>query len=286
MMIQPISEKIYMAKKKILLSVLLYVVVFWCKGQNNDERTHFFPKAELSVENLPKRENVWVFILAGQSNMAGRGLVEPQDTVPNKRVFTLNKHGDIISAKEPLHYYEPSMAGLDCGLSFGKALIAQIPDSISVLIIPTAVGGSSISQWLNDSIHREVQLLSNFKQKAQSGRRFGVIKGILWHQGESDAKGKEAALYQSRLSKLFHEFRKITGNKETRIVIGQLGSFSTNALWPKINDHITYYVSTDPYAGLINTSDLEHKGDKVHFNSEAQRLMGERYADQFMKLQP
>ncbi len=275
-----------MKKKKFLFSLLTFSIIFWCRGQDKDKRTQFFPKLELSADNVPNKENLWVFLLAGQSNMAGRGLVEPQDTVPNKRVYTLNKQGNIIIAQEPLHFYEPSMAGLDSGLSFGKALARHIPDSISVLLIPTAVGGSSISQWLNDSIHREVKLLSNFKQKAELGKHYGTVKGILWHQGESDATTKLAPLYQSRLSELFHQFRKIIGRPETTIVVGQLGSYSTNSLWSKINDHIKYYVSTDPYTGMVKTQDLKDKGDKVHFNSEAQRLLGERYASEFIKLQP
>ncbi|ASO07567.1 sialate O-acetylesterase [Arenibacter algicola] len=274
-----------MINRVFQLTIVLFSMLSLSYGQDTNERTQFFPKVELSVENIPNKENLWVFILAGQSNMAGRGLVEPQDTVPNNRVYTLNKQGNIIFAKEPLHFYEPTMAGLDSGLSFGKALIKHIPDSISVLLIPTAVGGSSISQWLNDSIHREVKLFSNFKQKAELGMRFGTVKGILWHQGESDAKTKEAPLYQIKLSELFYQFRKIIGNQETTVVIGQLGSYSTNPLWSKINDHIKYYVSTDQYSGMINTQDLKDKGDKVHFNSEAQRLMGERFANEFIKLQ-
>ncbi|TQO36667.1 protein of unknown function (DUF303) [Arenibacter algicola] len=274
-----------MINRVFQLTIVLFSMLSLSYGQDTNERTQFFPKVELSVENVPNKENLWVFILAGQSNMAGRGLVEPQDTVPNNRVYTLNKQGNIIFAKEPLHFYEPTMAGLDSGLSFGKALIKHIPDSISVLLIPTAVGGSSISQWLNDSIHREVKLFSNFKQKAELGMRFGTVKGILWHQGESDAKTKEAPLYQIKLSELFYQFRKIIGNQETTVIVGQLGSYSTNPLWSKINDHIKYYVSTDPYSGMINTQDLKDKGDKVHFNSEAQRLMGERFANEFIKIQ-
>ena len=92
-------------------------------------------------------------------------------------------------------------------------------------------------------------------------------------------------MYQIKLSELFYQFRKIIGNQETTVVIGQLGSYSTNPLWSKINDHIKYYVSTDQYSGMINTQDLKDKGDKVHFNSEAQRLMGERFANEFIKIQ-
>ena len=274
-----------MINKIFHLTIVLIFMLSVSYGQDKSERTQFFPKEELSVNNIPNKENIWVFILAGQSNMAGRGLVEPQDTVPNNRVYALNGKGNIIIAKEPLHFYEPSMAGLDSGLSFGKSLIKHIPDSISVLLVPTAVGGSSISQWLNDSIHREVKLFSNFKRMAELGMQYGTVKGILWHQGESDAKTKEAPLYQSKLSELIYQFRKVVGNQETTVVIGQLGSYSTNPLWSKINDHIKYYVSTDPNSGMINTQDLKDKGDKVHFDSKAQRVLGERYANEFIKLQ-
>ena len=274
-----------MINNKFHLTIVLLSVLSMSYGQDTNERTQFFPKVELSVNNIPDKENLWVILLAGQSNMAGRGLVEPQDTVPNNRVYALNERGNIIIAKEPLHFYEPSMAGLDSGLSFGKALIKHIPDSISVLLVPTAVGGSSISQWLNDSIHREVKLFSNFKRMAELGMQFGTVKGILWHQGESDAKTKEAPLYQSKLSELIYQFRKVVGNQETTVVIGQLGSYSTNPLWSKINDHIKYYVSTVPNTGMINTQDLRDKGDKVHFDSKAQRVLGERYAKEFIKLQ-
>ena len=53
------------------------------------------------------KENVWVFIMAGQSNMAGRGIVEAEDTISDKRIFSINKDGQIIIAKEPIHFYEP-----------------------------------------------------------------------------------------------------------------------------------------------------------------------------------
>lgn len=67
--------------------------------------------------------------------MAGRGMVEPADTTPDPRTFTINTGGDILVAKEPLHFYEPALAGLDCGLSFGKELLKHIPDSGSGLCV-------------------------------------------------------------------------------------------------------------------------------------------------------
>lgn len=276
-----------MTKKKILILLLLVSVMSACIRKENDKRTEFFPKAELKAVKVPNPENLWVFILAGQSNMAGRGLVEPQDTVPNEKIYTINKNGGLIIAKEPLHFYETSikMTGLDCGLSFGKSLIKQIPDSISVLLIPTAVGGSSISQWLGDSIHRDVKLLTNFKEKAKIGMNYGQIKGILWHQGESDAKPENISYYNNRLSKLINEFRKIIRNEKLPVLIGELGSYSNNNdLWLNINEQIKAYVLTDSNATNIYTYDLKERGDKVHFDSEGQRIMGQRFANEFIKI--
>lgn len=258
----------------------------WLKNTMNSIRRKIrptnFPKSTIHVSGIPKKENLWVFILAGQSNMAGRGFVEPRDTIPSKRILTINKNMEIILAKEPLNNYEPTMAGLDCGRSFGERLIVQIPDSISVLILPAAVGGSSIYKWLGDSIHRNVPLLSNFAEKINFGKNIGQLKGILWHQGESDANKIRSIKYENRLSELFTTFREIAGDNKLPILAGELGSFSKNKYYTSINNQIRNYALTHDLI-LIETSDLNHKGDEVHFNSAAQRLMGQRFADEYIK---
>src|SRR6186997_3148776 len=181
-----------MIRNLIILAIIFLVS---CSHKIVAERTTYFPKRVEVMSNNIQKENVWVFIMAGQSNMAGRGIVEPEDTVSDKRILSINKEGQIIIAKEPLHFYEPERTGLDCGLSFAKNLLNEIPDSVSILIIPTAVGGSSISQWLGDSVYRNVKLFSNFLSKLEIAKQNGIIKGILWHQGESDATEKDIPLY-------------------------------------------------------------------------------------------
>jgi hypothetical protein len=262
-------------------------VLVGCGIKQDDNRTEFFPKIEQKPDMIPAKENVWVFILAGQSNMAGRGKVEPVDTIPDIRIFTINKEGELLLAKEPLHFYEPAATGLDCGLSFGKELLKHIPDSISVLIIPTAVGGSSISQWINDSTFRNVTLMTNFKEKIEIGQKYGTIKGILWHQGENDATTQETIeIYDKQLQKLFTLFRNAIDNSQLPIIIGELGSFSkTDDNWQAINSKIEEYIKTDPNSYLIKTNDLKDKGDKVHFDSEGLREIGRRFAGQFVKTQ-
>jgi hypothetical protein len=248
------------------------------------ERTQYFYRNVEYPQRLPKKKNVWIFIMAGQSNMAGRGFVEPQDTVSNPRILSINKNNEIILAKEPLHFYEPNLTGLDCGLSFGRQLIQDIDRSIKVLLIPTAVGGSSTYQWLGDSLHRNVKLLSNFKQRVEAAKKYGTVKGILWHQGESDTDSSSILGYDERLEKIFTQFRIIVGDVNLPIILGELGSFSNNqANWDRINKAIQNYILRDEHAFVVETRDLKSKEDKIHFTSEGQRLMGERMAKKFVE---
>jgi Carbohydrate esterase, sialic acid-specific acetylesterase len=271
-----------MIKSSFILSAALFF--FSCHSKMAVQRTTYFPKQTGMITHSPGKQNVWVFILAGQSNMAGRGMIQPQDTIPNNRILAINKNGELIIAKEPLHWYEPTLTGLDCGYSFGKTLVKHIPDSISVLLIPTAIGGSAISQWINDSLYRDVKLFSNFTSKAEIGKQYGIIKGILWHQGETDANEKDIPCYKERLALLITKFRAVVGNNDCPVLLGELASFSKYPEYFKqINHAIHDYSLQDKNTSVILTADLKDKGDSLHFNAAAQRTMGRRFAQAWLK---
>tara|TARA_R110002049_G_scaffold299104_1_gene489180 strand:+ start:4090 stop:4899 length:810 start_codon:yes stop_codon:yes gene_type:complete len=251
------------------------------------QRTKNFPKKSEYVEKMPHKDSLWVFIMAGQSNMAGRGLVQPQDTIPNKRIVTIDSLGKWMYAKEPLNFNEPTMKGLDCGLSFANEMLRAIPNGISIGLIPCAVGNTPIEQWLGDSICRHVPLLTNFKSKVAQSKKYGEIKGILWHQGEANAKTERIPFYAENLRKLTKTFRDITGNDALPILIGQLGSYAEpmewQHKWDSINNIIRDVAETDINTYVIYTQDLESKSDKIHFDSKSQRTLGKRYADTYLE---
>jgi hypothetical protein len=254
-------------------------------GQAQQERVHNFPTKRDYPKKIPKREHLWVFIMAGQSNMAGRGLVQPLDTVANDRILSINARNEIIVAKEPLHFYEPDLTGLDCGLSFANRLIQEVDEQISILILPAAVGGSSTRQWLGDSLHRNVRLMTNFRDRFNAVSKYGTLKGILWHQGESDTDDRSIPGYEERLKAIFADFRQYCNDPSLPILIGKLGSYSENPnRWNAINNAIESYAATDNHAYVIETADLKSKEDKIHFDSQGQRTMGKRMAEKFADL--
>ena len=66
---------------------------------------------------LPPTEKFHLFLLVGQSNMAGRGTVEAQDRTPHPRVLMLNKADAWVPAIDPLHF-DKAAAGVGLGKTF------------------------------------------------------------------------------------------------------------------------------------------------------------------------
>ncbi len=264
--------------KSSLSLIPLYLLILMLSSCNVSKNT-----LQAKQEPLKKQsdQTVWIYLMAGQSNMAGRSAVEAQDTISNPRILSIDSKGNWVLAKEPLHFYENR--GLDCGLSFAQEMLKHVPDSVTIALVPCAVGGSSIYQWLEDSEHRGVKLLSNFKQKVDLAKTRGEIKGILWHQGESNANEKDIPVYNKAINSLFDIFRAEVGNADLPIVMGELGRFAQpeeKALrFQGINEVIRYVAENNKNTYWVSSKGLDHKGDNLHFNSAAQRTLGKRYAE-------
>ncbi|MEI7929044.1 MAG: sialate O-acetylesterase [Verrucomicrobiales bacterium] len=134
-----------------------------------------------------------LFLLIGQSNMAGRGKVEPQDQVVNPKIFMLTKDLTWVPAKDPLHFDKPA-AGVGLGSQFAREISKADPNA-SIGLIPCAVGGTSLDQWkaggalYNEAVKRSKEAMKN-----------GKLAGILWHQGEADSAPDKVATYADRFS--------------------------------------------------------------------------------------
>ena len=82
-----------------VIVILLFGMLLSCKTENKRILNH--PKETIYVKEYPKKENVWVFLMAGQSNMVGRAFVSPSDTIPNHRILSINSKNKLIEGKEP-----------------------------------------------------------------------------------------------------------------------------------------------------------------------------------------
>src|SRR5690606_11359758 len=101
--------------------------------------------AEPPAVQIPDKEQFHIFLLVGQSNMAGRGKVSQEDRTPVPRVLMLNKENQWVPAVDPLHF-DKSSAGTGLGKTFGIEIAKDHPE-VTVGLVPCAVGGSPISAW-------------------------------------------------------------------------------------------------------------------------------------------
>lgn len=272
--------------QKVFL-VLIIVFLSYESGMAQDTKANF-PRKIDHPKQMPEPDNFWIFIMAGQSNMAGRGIVEPEDTVPNSRILTVNLDNEWVMAKEPLHLYQPKLTGLDAGVSFARELLKHVPDSVTVGLVPCAVGGSPIQAWLGDSVFNDVQLFNNFSEKAGMAMKYGEVKGILWHQGESDAFNEKIPVYKEKLEAVLRNMRKFLGDDSLPIIMGELGNYTRpeerQENWNKINEIIRQIPKDLNNCYVVPTSDLSSNPDFIHFNNVSQRELGKRYADQFISV--
>ncbi|MGI8671521.1 MAG: sialate O-acetylesterase, partial [Luteitalea sp.] len=94
---------------------------------------------------LPAKDAFHLFLLVGQSNMAGRGKVDAADTAARPSILMLDQARSWVPAVDPMHFDKP-VAGVGLGRSFA-ARVLDVEHAVTVGLIPAAVGGSPIDAW-------------------------------------------------------------------------------------------------------------------------------------------
>lgn len=156
-----------------------------------------------------------LFILAGQSNMAGRGGVVgrswdgfvPHMCQPSPNILSLSAQDYWVPAHEPLHsdIDFKKTCGVGPGMAFANSVRSLGGSKIGVVgLVPCAVGGTKISEWARGSV-----LYNQMVTRAKVGlREGGIIRAVLWYQGESDTVNVEdARAYKGRMEKLIADLR-------------------------------------------------------------------------------
>ena len=237
------------------------------------------------LPNIPK-EDFHLYLLAGQSNMAGRGKVEAQDKKEYSRLLMLNKGQTWVPAVSPMHF-DKSIAGVGPGRSFGLAMMEQNPDVV-IGLIPCAAGGSAIETWVPGGYHGQTKShpWDDAIQRTKIAMKDGVLKGILWHQGESDANEARSGKYEERLHDVIARFRAEFNAPNLPFVAAQMGKFKPWNKYKVVVDRIHRKLphkveNTD----IVSVDGLKHKGDFLHFSAAGSRELGQRYATAMLGLQ-
>ncbi len=265
----------------MLLGRRICFVLFLCNTYS------LSPVSAEEVNSLPDQDSFHLYLLVGQSNMAGRGTVEEEDRLPHPRVLTLSKEGTWRTAVDPIHF-DKSVAGVGLGKTFGQVM-AEANPSVTIGLIPCAVGGSPIASWKPGGYHAQTKShpYDDCMRRARIALEDGTLKGILWHQGESDSKEDLADVYEGALQELIARFREELSAFEVPFVAGQMGQFPERP-WDQFKKQVDSVHRSLPLrvavTGFVSSDGLGHRGDKVHFDSAAYRELGRRYALEMQRL--
>jgi hypothetical protein len=164
----------------------------------------------LSLNGFLQDANFHIYLAFGQSNMEGYPEVQAQDKTGVNARFQLlpavdwsdgsRKKGTWITAIPPLCR---SSTGLCPDDYFGRTLVDSLPATIKVGIINVSVAGCAIDMFDKDKYQSYISGQASWMkdianiyggnpyarlvEMAKAAQKDGVIRGILLHQGETDA---------------------------------------------------------------------------------------------------
>ena len=156
--------------------------------------------------------NFYVYLCFGQSNMEGNAVPEAIDKKDvDERFKTLacvdfsspaRKMGEWYTAYPPI---VRQGTGLGMADYFGRTMVANLPENVSVGVIDVAIGGTKIEGFMQEEVGKYIASMTASEQwlkdyfkaydndpyqrlvdMAKIAQQSGVIKGILLHQGESN----------------------------------------------------------------------------------------------------
>lgn len=224
------------------------------------------------------------FLLAGQSNMAGRGDFGEVPEIVNERCFML-RMGRWQRMSEPINpdraIFGEFHSGVGLSASFADRFAREFGTGIG--LIPCADGGTRIKQWKPGEI-----LFDHAVMMTKLAMRTSEFAGILWHQGETDSIDFDAAEYKKDLIETLTSMRSDLGAENLPIVIGEISEKIDVSKKPRalheVNLVLHEVANVLPLCGIASSEGLGLKSDGIHFSSASCRILGERYFEVYKNI--
>ena len=239
----------------------------------------------LSAQSSMPDQKFDIYILMGQSNMAGRGpITDLTKDEHNDRVFMFTKDMQWTVARHPLHFDKPKVAGVGPGLTFGIEMAKAYP-LVKIGLIPCAVGGTPIEHWEPGAYDAATKThpYDDAVERIKAAMKYGTIKGVIWHQGEANSNIEKSKIYIAQLAELIQRVRQLVGNPTLPFIAGELGRY--RSVYANINGELAKLPTTVPYTAVASSEGLVHKGDTTHFDGASAQELGRRYAAKMLEVQ-
>ncbi len=272
---------------------------------------------------VQEKKDVYVVLLAGQSNMAGAGNYDKLDESIRKRIEKVADRVFISQSntlQKSLSWYKnkPSKK-YDFTKRFGPELLigltlAEKYPKKEFLLIKHAKGGTALyGAWNPDwTIEKAKEVEKGEKKQSwnlmkqhidlinqnlnilkEKGKSYKII-GLTWMQGENDAAIEiSATTYKENLKNLIDSYRTEFIESKMPFVVGQInsnyGKFKNKGS-KMVRTFMEEIANEDKNVAIIKTSmdkswlDYPKHSDNVHYNSEGQKRLGIAFANKLIEL--
>lgn len=252
-----------------------------------------------------------LWVLAGQSNMQGSGLITRQ-YAPNPKIVMLDLTNEWMPAVPPIHRVYTAAApvyrktvmqknptltaetwdkivaearkkpsgGAGLEYSFASSIVGSTGHPVG--LIPCALGSTSMADWDPAGLTLgEQSLYGNMIRRVRMAG--GKIKGLLWYQGESDAAPATVGKFQAAFLNLVDSIRRDTGIPDLPVIYVQISRFylenqSGAPEWEQVREIQRTMAALRPNLWVVPAIDLPFD-DYVHVGEAGHERLGRRVAE-------
>jgi hypothetical protein len=272
----PYFRRLLVGNKVLGFALLCYLLLmpYLIQAQTNE----LFNSDSLP-ESVP--ENLDIYLVIGQSNMAGRAKIREEDKahVAHAYLFTGDTYKPWVLATNPLNRHSTvrkniEMQRLGPAYSFAKNIVKARPNN-EIGLVANSRGGTKIVQWLPGT-----ELYEAAVNQMHKALKYGKLKGVIWLQGSGDVDPLRVNMYLGRLEVLVNALREEFNDPTLPFVAGQLFEVEKRHAFNTMLLDLPGFIR---YSGVV-TSDGTQSQDGTHFDSESAILIGERFAKEMLIL--
>lgn len=252
--------------------------------------------------------NFHIFLCFGQSNMEGGGRIAEGERRVDPRFQALADFDQPERGRQMGRWHDavPPLTRRTRGISlvdtFGRTLVANLPDTHRVGVVKLGVSGTRIEAWDKEAYRdyfaalppadaRKIRIAGEYDgnpyaylvKLAKIAQQDGVIKGILIHQGESNFQdgewpGKVKKIYRDLLADLNLE------PAEVALLVGEVVHEDQKGEKANANVIMQRLPGMLSAAHVISSAGIPCNPDRLHFTADGQRELGRRYAVKMLEL--
>ena len=250
--------------------------------------------------------NFQIYLCFGQSNMEGNATPEAQDyeNVPER--FQVMAAVNFSNPKREMGKWYTAVppfcrqgTGLTPADYFGRTMCENLPEEVKIGVVHVAIGGTSIKGFMEELCGNYISseadwfknIMANYDNNpfrrlvdvAKKAQQYGVIKGILMHQGETDGgMGNWTENVKKVYERLLSELNLSADN--VPLLAGETVQSEEGGYCGGFNRVIATLPNVIPTAHVISSKGCKQKGDGLHFTAEGYRIIGKRYAEKMLEL--